>query len=319
MFLAVSPAGLATDLSMNQGCTIAVWLSPERRGGLNGSTNMTILSRGVTTQENTVCYGLGLNPQNVPFFESRVPANWPQPGPWTRQATRSLGSGWNHVAAIFNGGAVSFYINGQPAGQAQAPARQLDSVRYPALPVYVGARFVSDVTGEIREPYFGAIDDLALLSRPLSGTDIALLASDADANGMADYWDFQITGHLPAPNPYLTTGPITTPTPTPSKPKGYPIQKKATGPGGSGPSVEGGRPQGPSPKRNPGTAPRVGPGGPETGPSGPTAPGTSVPPANRDRRMGPGPAPTQPPAAPNAPKATPTPTPTPRPSGVRRI
>jgi len=314
MFLAVSPSPLTSDLAMNQGCTIAAWVLPERVGGLNGSTNQTILCRGVTDQENTVSYCLGLTSANVPFFEGRVPANWPQPGPWKRQATRAVGGSWQHVSVIFNAGAVTFYINGQAAGVSQAPARALDAVRYMQSPAYVGTRFVSDVTGEIRDPYYGALDDVALWSRPLLPRDVALLASDNDGNGIADYWDFQITGHLPAPNPNVTSGPITPPTPTPH---GFSILKGGLR-SGSPPSPEYGRPPVTPTPRSLRNAPRMGPGGPESAPGGPQGP--SVVPGSRreDRPLAPSSTP-QPPGSSKGSRPTPTPTPTPTPSNVRRI
>ncbi len=214
MFIAVPPVAQAYSLDMNQACTMAVWVFPERLGGLTGSANQTLFCRGVTTLENAPSYCLALSPNGIPYFEGRVPANWPNPGPWVRQAARAVTLGrWQHVCVVFNAGQVSFYIDGQPAGQLTAPAKALDAVRPSDCPLYIGARYAYDPTGDIRDPYFGYLDDLALWNRALLPRDIAMLASDNDGNGIADYWDFMITGRVPPPS-----GSTVAPTPTPVSP-----------------------------------------------------------------------------------------------------
>jgi len=230
MFLTALPAANAINLDVGPFCTISAWVLPERLGGLTGSGNATIVCRGVTTLENTASFCLALSPQGVPTFEGRVPGNLPNAGPWTLQATRSLIPGrWQHVCAVFDRGAVSFFIDGQPAGQSRAPATFLDPVRLVQSPLYIATRFVRDQGSEIRDPYFGYLDDVALWNRPLRFDEIAVLARDADANGIADYWDFLITGAVPGgvtvtptpasaartPSPYRSRK---TPTPTPTPP-----------------------------------------------------------------------------------------------------
>ncbi|MCX8035712.1 MAG: LamG domain-containing protein [Candidatus Sumerlaeia bacterium] len=269
MFIAVPPAAHTLALDMNQACTIAVWVFPERLGGLTGSANQTILCRGVTTLENAPSYCLALSPNGIPYFEGRVPANWPNPGPWVRQAARAVSLGrWQHICVVFNAGQVSFYIDGQPAGQLTAPAKALDAVRPSDCPLYIGARYAYDPTGDIRDPYFGYLDDLALWNRPLLPRDIAMLVSDNDSNGIADYWDFMITGRVPPP-----TGSKVTPTPTPVTPTPTPTP---------GPAFTGQTQATPvSPKKTPryksptppgvpqGVGPgALGPGGMESGPGG---------------------------------------------------
>jgi len=228
MFIAVPPAPNTISLDMSQYCTIAAWVLPERFGGITGTNSEAILCRGVTTTDNSLSYGLYLSAAGIPVFESRVPPNLPNPGPWARQASRGVAPGqWHHVCVVYEAGIVSFYIDGQSAGQSQAPPpRVLDSVRLAQCPVYIGTRFVNDLTGEIRDPYFGYLDDLALWNRPLKPNEIALLASDADGNGMADFWDLLITGFYPAPASGTTPTSGTAPTPIPPTPTRSPFTIK---------------------------------------------------------------------------------------------
>jgi hypothetical protein len=307
MFLSVVSAPNTISLDMNQYCTVVAWVLPERLGGLTGAANETILSRGVTMTDPSLSYAFYLSPRGIPTFESRVPTGYPNPGIWTRQASRGIGIGlWRHVAVVFNAGTVTFYIDGQPAGQATAPARAVDGVRFPQCPLYVGARFVTDQVTEIRDPYFGLLDELALWNRPLKDAEIVLLATDADVNGMADFWDQMITGYLPAPisTPLTTTGTVT-PTPIPPVPRFSPIsleKGRTPTPTPSGGPARMGPPRltpTPTPTRTPS---RIVPYGRESGPGSPSA--TPTP---RRERQGP---PSSPPSrfsgpgsetAPNAP------------------
>jgi hypothetical protein len=305
MFLAVPSAPNTLSLDITRYCTIATWVLPERLGGFTGTNNETILARGVTSIDPSLSYAFYLSSKGVPVFESRIPPGYPNPGAWTRQAARGIGIGlWRHLAVVFNAGAISFYIDGQPAGQATAPALAVDTVRIPQCPIFIGTRFSSEQTGDIRDPYFGLLDDLALWSRPLRADEIALLVSDADGNGIADYWDQQITGYLPAPIAVTpaTSGTVT-PTPIPPTPTRSPftVDKNRTPtptptPRPSGPPFGKGSFR-PTPTPTP-TPPRIMPNKPEGRPLGP---GSPTPTPVRRGKQGPTP--------------TPTPTPTPKRSG----
>jgi len=210
-FLAVSPAPNTISLLAGPQCTIAAWILPERLGGLTGQENATIVSRGATLPINSVAFALTLTPNGNPALESRIMGNSPQAGPWARQAAQTLTlRQWQHVCAVFNQGLVQFYIDGQPVGQAQAPAGSLDIPRDANAPVFVGVRFADDATRQIRDPFFGLLDDVVVFSRALTPQEIAFLASDIDRNGIADYWDARITGRPPTAAP--------TPAPTPAVP-----------------------------------------------------------------------------------------------------
>jgi hypothetical protein len=308
MFIAVPSAPNALALDMSQYCTIAAWVLPERLGGFSGSNNETILSRGVTSIDPSLSYCLYLSPTGVPTFESRIPPNYPNPGVWTRQANRSVGLGmWRHVAVVFNAGTINFYIDGQLAGQSTAPARAVDGVRLPECPVYIATRFVNNQTNEIRDPYFGHLDDLALWNRPLKPDEITLLVTDADGNGMADFWDLQITGYLPAP--MSGANPTSGPTPVPPTPISPVILEKNRPPTPSGPPGGGTMrlTPTPAPTRTPS---RITPLKPEGEPGNRVSP-VATPTPRRDKKG---------PASPSSPKVTSpeSAAPSAPPPGVRR-
>jgi hypothetical protein len=278
MYLVVPQMPSAYDLNMTAACTMAAWVSDERPGGLSGSSDQTIMCRGATDQDNRVSYCLGLTAQMVPFFES-----WAPTGAWRRMADRQISSGWQHVCVVFFGGNVSFYINGQPAGQSKAPVPTLGQpVLNSQVPLFIGVRFANQQTGDFRDPYFGTLDDVALWNRALTAPEISLLATDANGNGIADYWDTLITGIRPAP---ISGSPgVPTPTPTISSP-----YRSISGPQPPGPTPSGSKSTNVTPKSS-GSKSSRGPS--QSGPSGP------------NRLGGPG-------GSPPGPAKTPTPTPIP--------
>jgi len=277
-YLVVPQMPVSYDLDMTGVCTMAAWVSDERPGGLTGSGDQAIMCRGATDQDNTVSYCLGLTSAMVPFIESWAPSS-----AWRRMADRQISAGWQHVCVVFSGGSVSFYINGQLAGQSKAPAPSLRPlILNSQVPLFIAARFASQVTGEIRDPYFGILDDVALWNRALTPIEISALASDVNGNGISDYWDTLITGIRPAPIPGAPG--TVTPTPTISSP-----YRSITGPQPPNPTAPGSKSSKVTPKPTPSMSSS---GSSQQGPSGP------------NRRGGPG-------GPPPGPSKTPTPTPLP--------
>jgi len=334
MHLAVLVPSALADLNMNQTCTMAAWVYPELLGGPDGSTNMMIMSRGAVPENNySVGYAFGLTPQGQPFLESRIPPASAYPGriaagPWTVKAKGAVPlRRWTHVCVVFEYGSIRFYFNGVPEEPPQhmpGMLKAFDAANLGITPLFVGARFASGA--EIREPYFGLLDDVALWSIPLypryvdlgaiaatrpRDMYIKMLASDGEYQ-IAAYWQYLITGNL--------SGVASSTTPTTASTPVSPISPRSLikSPGTQEPSAGVGSPQPTGPPTTTRTPTRIAPNQPDTGgaprtPAGPMqGPGPSGPP--RVGKPTPTPSKTQPPGVRGAPtprSARPTPTPAP--------
>ncbi|MFC1600781.1 LamG-like jellyroll fold domain-containing protein [Candidatus Sumerlaeota bacterium] len=89
---------------------------------------------------------------------------------------------WHHVALTWDGITRRLYIDGSP-----------DSSDTPTGTIYqgsgkLGIGYDGRAGGEMN-PWGGCVDELVILDRALSATEVAALAADADANDVADFWE----------------------------------------------------------------------------------------------------------------------------------
>ena len=87
---------------------------------------------------------------------------------------------WHHVAVTKNGSAVSFYIDGLPAGSGV-----YDATFSFASQLTIGALSQS-TAGVGIEPFFGLIDEVSLYSRPLTASEISAVVAAGTAGKCVD-------------------------------------------------------------------------------------------------------------------------------------
>ena len=91
---------------------------------------------------------------------------------------------WYHMAGTYDGTTLRLYVNGvQVSEDAKSPAGNLVSN---SEILFIGS---NDNYG-FDSSFDGIIDDAVIFNRALSAAEVAALASDDNANGVSDYWEF---------------------------------------------------------------------------------------------------------------------------------
>jgi len=170
----------STTLRSFTALTVAAWFRPTA-----SHNNEDLFGGGYDGGPSR--YGLFIlgNPAGGATFnlynDSSVPGTVPNP---TVPVANYLNN-WHHFAATWDGASVHVYVDGLPtvSGTFAGPlnvqaARSLFINRHEWAG---GAGFSSRLQG--------AIDDLAVFARALSPAEVVALASDTNANGVADFWD----------------------------------------------------------------------------------------------------------------------------------
>jgi hypothetical protein len=160
--------------------TVAAWFRPTA-----GHDNEDLFGGGFDGGPSR--YGLFIlgNPEGGTTFnlynDSSVPGSVPNP----TEPVENYLNNWHHFAATWNGSAVQVYVDGQPtvSGTFTGPLNVP-----PARSLFINRHEWSGGAG-FSSRLQGAIDDLAVFARALSPAEVVALASDANANGVADYWD----------------------------------------------------------------------------------------------------------------------------------
>ena len=147
------------------------------------------------------------------------------PSPPTLTSPVAPTNPWFHVALVRNGGSLDLYLEG-----VQVATRSMPSGVASGSGVFTVGRYSAAVTVGSPFPMDGLVDEVAIFSRALSGTEIADLAStkrvsDISAAGLEGYWPLDGSGqdasghdrHL-AENS-ITYAPGHYPTPTPTSPQ----------------------------------------------------------------------------------------------------
>jgi len=114
---------------------------------------------------------------------------------------------WHHYAATFDGTTSRLYIDGSLVLSHAGGSGAFSS----ATPFYINHH---DWNGGSSSRLSGVIDDAVVFNRALSASEIALLAHDNNANGIADFWEAgsptcTLNCTASAPTTGTTTAPVT--------------------------------------------------------------------------------------------------------------
>lgn len=150
----------ATSLR-NVGFTLSAWFTWDRLG--TSDVNF-ITGKGMTNLELHTGGGAGVN--GLRF----VPAGYPNT---SLDALNVITTGWNHVAAAYDGSSAYLYVNGRLA--ASRTITSSNDLLSDTTPFYLGRR--SDGT----YGFAGKLDDVRLYNRILSPAEIASLAAGQSA------------------------------------------------------------------------------------------------------------------------------------------
>ncbi len=172
--------------------TLAAWLNIDPSINYSVPDIVHILSKGATYATLWSDFALQLgNPSNGMFpsppgslvFENSSSQN----NPIRINSTVSVPQGsWHHVAATFNSGLVTFYLDGTAIGTATSPYQ---SIRSSTQPLYIGVRYIPEMG--YGTYFYGAMDDVRIYNRALSAAEVQQLHGAM----------FQLTGRI-----YSSTG-----------------------------------------------------------------------------------------------------------------
>lgn len=166
-------------LRLTTGWTMEAWVKPA-----NSTGTQYLVSRGGAEADATAAYGIYLD-AGVPTAFIRWAPGGAGKSTVVAGATALSTTGWSHVAASFDGGALKLYVNGDSVAAAtSANTPQVDD----AVPLVFGAADASPsspLTGRLDEVRFwSAVRTSAQINgsyqTPLSGSEANLLA----------YWAF---------------------------------------------------------------------------------------------------------------------------------
>lgn len=102
------------------------------------------------------------------LFQDASPSSWCVAGVGVITCNGSLGAGWHHLAATYDGADIALYVDGLEVSR-----RVGGSLRYADDPIRVGCDMDF---GVVESFYMGEIDDVRLYRRVLSREDIDALA-----------------------------------------------------------------------------------------------------------------------------------------------
>ena len=171
----------STTLRTFTALTVSAWFRPTALpqdnedlfgGGLDGGPSRYALFL-LLTPEGGATFNL--------YNDSSVPGSVPNP----TTAVPNYLNNWHHFAATWDGAAVQVYVDGQPtlsgtfSGPLSVPTDR---------PLFINRHLWGGGSGSSSRLQ-GAIDDLAVFGRALAASEIAALATDGNANGIADFWD----------------------------------------------------------------------------------------------------------------------------------
>ena len=114
------------------------------------------------------------------------------------EATTEDLTGWNHIAATYDGTTAKLYVNAGTTGVTNATSASNAAIVYHATngrPVMLGADANADTTGQ--NFYHGLLDDVAIFDAALTAGNISTIYNGGvpnDISGMSDlvgYWKFE--------------------------------------------------------------------------------------------------------------------------------
>ena len=114
------------------------------------------------------------------------------------EATTEALTGWNHIAATYDGTTAKLYVNAGTTGVTNATSASNAAIVYHAAnstPVMLGADAASDTTAS--DFYHGLLDDVAIFDAALTAGNISTIYNGGvpnDISGMSDlvgYWKFE--------------------------------------------------------------------------------------------------------------------------------
>jgi LPXTG-motif cell wall-anchored protein len=142
----------------NAAFTLSAWF---RWDGLGTDAVHFLTAKGLENMELHTGGGAGVN--GLRF----IPAGYPETHV---DAANVITTGWNHVAATYDGSAATLYVNGVWVGS-RAITQTVNDLTTDPISFHIGRR--SDGT----YPFAGAVDDVRVYNRVLSATEIARLAA----------------------------------------------------------------------------------------------------------------------------------------------
>lgn len=172
------------DLPQMAALSISAWIKPSQypSGTQPSATAVLIARRAYYTDLR-----LELRPDGKIAFSAGRGANTPGNAAQSIQPV-PLGQ-WTHVLATMDATSTRIYINGTLSAETASAGAILWSGLYYGTAIGID----SDGAAAI-DPFSGPIDDVIVFDRVLSGAEAALLAADANANQVADFWETAAKG-----------------------------------------------------------------------------------------------------------------------------